>query len=872
MTVFRLLVWRHVIGELSRTALTVGGVALGVAVYVAVATANVEILRSFEQSILGVAGRTTLQVSSGTGIAGGFDETIIEPVSHADGILLAAPVIDITATILAGGGPTKGAPPAPTVSSFVPTVIPIVGVDLLAESSVRDYRVTDADANETDWERYLDPDAIFLGRRLAERHGLSVGMPLDVRAGGLSRRLVVRGLLEGHGPGKATLEELAVMDIAAAQLTFDRLGRLDRIDLVTDPARSVDEVGRAVQALLPPGLTVKRPEQRNAQIERMTRAFRLNVSLLSVVALMVGLFLVYNTVSFAVLRRRREVGILRSLGLSPGGIARLFLTEVVLIGIVGAVVGIGFGLALSNGVLQTLAATVSNLYGEVPALPRVTWAHPAVLIQGLLIGIGVAVLGSLGPIREAVSVEPTRALAPKGYETAGTVRVVPALAGAAVLFALAGLAAVPEPVQGVPLFGYLSVFLVVLGFAWLSPVLIRLVGPCLRMLLPLRAGCLARLAADELDRAPVRNAVAVSALMVGLALMIGVSAMIHSFRLTVDLWLEQTVKADLIVAPPTWLGSGPAGALPESIRGRLETIPGVIAVDSYRDVRMEFRDMPVVVVARDLLLHAKHSRYLFMEGDSPAVLADTVRNDRIIVSETFARQFKLGRGDRMTLPGPQGPVEFPIAGVFYDYSTDGGKVVLDRSLYVRRWGDRSATVFPLYLESGADLETIRRVVQERLQGDPPVMILTNGELRREVLRIFDQTFAITYALEIIAVTVALLGIANTLLSGILERQRELAVLRAIGGTPAQVGRLILWESGLLGLAGTVLGLGAGLVLSVLLVEVINKQSFGWTIVFHPSPWVWLEAAGLGLLTTLLAGYWPARRAARLPVAEGLQYE
>jgi putative ABC transport system permease protein len=872
MTVFRLLVWRHVIGEIPRTALTVGGVALGVAVYVAVATANVEILRSFEQAILGVAGRTTLQVSSGTGIAGGFDETIIEPVSHASGVLLATPVIEITATIRVGGGPTKGAPPTPTVSSPVPIVMPILGVDLLAESSVRDYRVTDADAKETDWERYLEPDAIFLGRRLAERYGLSVGMPLDVNAGGLSRRLVVRGLLEGQGPGKSTLEELAVMDVAAAQFTFDRLGRLDRIDLVTDPARSVDEVSRAVQALLPPGLTVKRPDQRNAQIERMTRAFRLNVSLLSVVALLVGLFLVYNTVSFAVLRRRREVGILRSLGLSPGGIARLFLTEVVLIGIVGAVVGIGVGLALSNGTLQTLARTVSNLYGEVPAFPPVTWAHPAVLMQGLLIGIGVAVLGSLGPIREALSVEPTQALIPKGYETAGAIRVVPALAGAALIFALAGLAAVPGPVQGVPLFGYLSAFLVVLGFAWLSPVLIRVVGYCLRLMLPLRAGCLARLAADELNRAPVRNAVAVSALMVGLALMIGVSAMIHSFRLTVDLWLEQTVKADLIVAPPTWLGEGPVGALPESMRGRLETIPGVTAVDSYRDVRMEFRDAPIVVVARDLLLHAKHSRYLFMEGDSPTVLAETVRKDQIIVSETFARQFKLGRGDRMTLPGPQGPVEFTIAGRFYDYSTDGGKVVLDRSLYARLWGDRSATVFPVYLEAGADPEAIRRLVSERLQGGPPVMLLTNGELKREVLRIFDQTFAITYALEIIAVTVALLGIANTLLSGILERQRELAVLRAIGGTPAQVGRLILWESGLLGLAGTILGLGAGLVLSFLLIEVINKQSFGWTVVFYPAPWVWLEAAGLALLTTLLAGYGPARRAARLPVAEGLQYE
>jgi len=427
-------------------------------------------------------------------------------------------------------------------------------------------------------------------------------------------------------------------------------------------------------------------------------------------------------------------------------------------------------------------------------------------------------------------------------------------------------------VQGLPLFGYVAVFLVVLGFALLSPVVIGSIAPCLRRILPRQAGCLARLAAAELERAPVRNAVAVSALMVGLALMIGVSVMIHSFRETVDLWLEQTVKADLIVAPPTWLGDGPEWALPESVPQRLQALPGVVAADSYRDVRMDYRDRPVRVVARDLLIHARHSRYLFMEGESATVLSEAVRSEQVIVSETFARQFSLRRGDRIGLPTPHGPVELPIAGVFYDYSTDGGKIVLDRALYARHWGDRNATVVPLYLAPGADPEVVRRAVLERLQGDPPVMILTNGELKREVLRIFDQTFAITYALEVIAVTVALLGIANTLLAGILERQRQLAVLRAIGGTPAQVGRLILWESGLLGLAGTVLGAAAGLVLSVLLIEVINKQSFGWTIVFHPAPGVLLEAVALGLLATVLAGYWPARRAARLPVAESLQYE
>jgi putative ABC transport system permease protein len=870
VTVFRLLVWRHVVGDLPRTALTIGGVALGVAVYVAVATANVEILRSFEQAVLGVAGRTTLQVSSEYHIPGGFDETIIEALSHVDGVSVAAPVLDITATIIVGGGPAD-APPTPTISSSSPVVIQILGVDLLAESSVRDYRVVDEDSKDPDWERYLDPDAIFLGRRLAQRHGLSVGATLDVSAEGLVRRVVVRGILEGEGPARSTLEELAVMDIAAAQVLFGRLGRLDRIDVVTDPARSVDDVSRAVQALLPPGLAVKRPGQRNIQIERMTRAFRLNVSLLSVVALLVGLFLVYNTVSFAALRRRREIGILRSLGLSSGGIARLFLAEVALLGVVGAVVGIGFGVVLSNGVLRTLAATVSNLYDVVPAPFRLTWVLPGVLLQGLVIGVGVAVVGALGPIREAVSVEPTRALAPGGYDITRDVRVARRLTGAAVLFMLAGLAALPDSVQGVPVFGYLSLFLIMLGFVWVSPVVIRMVGPALRAILPLRAGCLARLAADELDRAPVRNAVAVSALIVGLALMIGVSVMIHSFRQTVDVWLEQTVKADLIVAPPTWLRKGPDELLPESVYRSLQTVAGVVAADSYRVVRMEFRDLPIEVVARDLMVHARHSRYLFMEGESAAVLAETVRDDQIIVSETFARQFKLWRGDRLTLPGPHGPVGFRIAGVFYDYSTDGGKVVLDRSLYARIWGDRSATVVPLYLAPGAEPETVRRAVLDRLPGEP-VMIVTNGELKREVLRIFDQTFTITYALEIIAVIVALLGIANTLLAGILERQRELAVLRAIGGTPAQIGRLILWESGLLGLAGTVLGVVAGLVVAILLIEVINKQSFGWTVVFRHEPWLWVEAAGLALLTTLLAGYGPARRAARLSVAEGLQYE
>ena len=593
MTLFRLIVWRHLLHEPLRTILTVLGVGLGVAVYVAVATANIEVLRTFEEGVLAIAGRTTLQVTSAAALPGGFDETVIETIRQADGVALAAPVLEFSA-IWRGG-------------ASAPVTLPVLGVDLLAESRVRDYTIASAVSTresvenpatgEADWERYLEPDAIFIGRAFAKRYGVVTGVPIDLQVGPRVRRLTVRGVIEGKGPASAVLEELAVMDIAAAQLMFDRLGQLDRIDVITDSGQAVDEIAGRIRERLPSGLLIKRPEQRNVQIERMTRAFRLNVASLSAVALLVGLFLVYNTMSFAVLRRRREIGILRSLGMLPYGIGRLFLLEGLLLGIVGWGVGILGGMVLARVAIGMMATTSGDLYdiavqhsqGQIP-LP--------VVAQSLLIGITVALLGSIGPIREASAVQPVRALAPRGYEVDAIKPVLPIFLKSTALFIVAGAAALAEPVRGLPIFGYLSAFLLIVATAMLSPVVIRAMGPCVRAILPKGYRGVVRIAADELERASVRNAVAVSALMVGLALMIGMGILIQSFRQTVDVWLDQTVKADVIVAPPTWLGSGPAGLLPESVGRRLEGIPGVDAVDSYRDLRMEFRDRPIALVAR----------------------------------------------------------------------------------------------------------------------------------------------------------------------------------------------------------------------------------------------------------------------------------
>jgi len=852
---FRLIVWRHICGEPLRTALTGMGIGLGVAVYVAVTTANIEVLRTFEEGIVGVAGRTTLQVISAAALPGGIDENIIRTVRQANGVALATPILALTAIW--------------REAVAAPVVLPILGIDLLAESEVREYTITSAD--NPDWESYLEPDTIFIGRAIARRYGLSPGQVVELRVGQLVRQLVVRGIVEGRGPRSAALEELALMDIAAAQLAFDRWGQLDRIDVMSDPASAIEDVISSIQKRLPAGLLVQRPEYRTAQVERMTRAFRLNVASLSAVALLVGLFLVYNTMSFAVLRRRREIGILRSLGMLPQQIGRLFLMEGLLMGMAGWGLGIVGGMFLARVAVRMMATTSGNLYNIAFHHSPLT-LPVAVVAQSFLIGIGVALLGSLGPIREASSILPVRALTPNGYETESPKSIVSFVLKAIAFLILAGVSATAGPIGGVPLFGYLSALLLIMAFAMLSPVAIRVISLCLRVLLPSRYGGLLRIAVAELERAPVRNAVAVSALMIGLALMIGMSILIQSFRQTVDVWLDQTVKADMIVAPPTWLGSGPPELLPESVHQRLLGVPGVEAVDAYRDLRMEFRGQSVALVARDLLLHARQSRYLFLAGDSSAILAHAVQNGEVIVSEAFANHFGLHQGNMLVLPSPGGSAELRIAGVFYDYATDGGKVVMDRTLYERFWQDRNLTVVPLYLVAGTDPEKTRREVLDRLGGDPPVIILTNGELKREVLRIFDQTFAVTYALELIAVMVALLGIINALLSGILERESELAVIRAIGGTPRQIRRIVLWESGLLGLAGIILGISAGLLLAVLLIQVINKQSFGWSITFYLSAPSLLKAVALVLFTTLLAGYGPARRAANLPIAKSLQYE
>ena len=393
-------------------------------------------------------------------------------------------------------------------------------------------------------------------------------------------------------------------------------------------------------------------------------------------------------------------------------------------------------------------------------------------------------------------------------------------------------------------------------------------------------GVMREIAVDHASRNLGRNGVTVSALMVGLSIMIGVLVMVRSFRHTVEVWVADTVMADVVVAPSLWLRETETRSversLPASWLSVLSSISDVAAVDTYREVRVTVNGQRVAIVSRDLRLHARVSRYLVRQGDSSEQLTRAADTGGLLVSEILADRLGVREGDSLEILTPEGSRHFPIIAVFYDYATDGGKILMDRELYRSLWHDDLVTVYPVYLAAGADLDRIRGTMAAKLgevgAGRLPPLLISNAELRKEILEIFDRTFLLTYVLEAIAVIIAMLGIVNTLVTSVLERRREFATLRAIGGSAGQIRQLVLWEAAYLGLVGIGLGLVGGGALALLLIKVINKQSFGWTIQMIVPLGGLMQAVGVAAAATLIAGYFPARWAAEQPLAEGLREE
>jgi putative ABC transport system permease protein len=781
-----------------RAVLCALGIALGVALGYGVHLVNRAAVSDVAAAVRALAGQADLEVRAGRS---GFPEALYPRIARVEGVALASPALELDAGI-AGTERT----------------IRVVGIDALRYAAL--HGVMHADL--------LKPDTVLLSTQAAQVLG---GDSLRLVVGQKTVALRVAGSVDMKGL-------VALADLSTAQWRLGRLGDLNRVDIRLAQGADGSAVRERIAALLPPGVHVSRVSELEEASGYPSRAYRVNMNVLAMVALFTGGFLVFSAQALEVTRRRGEHALLRVLGLRRRGIARLVLLEAGALGVVGSLVGLGLGYALALLAVRTLggdlgAGAFRGIYPQLGFSPL-----PALLY--FLGGVLVALAGACLPALDAARTPAAQAL--KAGDEQAMFQRLRAWPGALLLTLGAALAQL-GPVGGLPIFGYAAIACLLVGSIALMPVASRLV---FRADPPFRSPVLT-LALAQLRGAPGQAAVSLAAIVASFSLMAAMAVMVASFRESVDRWLDTVLPAELYFRTTY---AGDTGYVESGFEARLLALPQVARADFLRSGRIALDPArpPVVLIARDHAARAfplAGARYERGPDDPPAVW----------VSEALADLYGFRAGQRVSLPLAGKAQAFVVSGVFRDYARQHGAVLVDRADYVALTGDRRVNDGALWLSPGTSAAEAMEAIL-KLPGAAQLELAAPGEIRQASLRIFDRSFAVTYAMEAVAVLVGLFGLSSSLGAIVLARRREFGMLRHLGLTQAQIRAMLAAEGGLLALLGALAGLATGGAISLVLIFVVNRQSFNWSMELHP-PYAFLAGlmallVGLAVLTAILS--------------------
>lgn len=867
LTLFR-LAWRNAQRRPLQSLFLVIGVAIGVAMIVAIDLANGSAERAFALGTETVTGRATHQIIGGPT---GLDEQIYTQLRREIGYRASAPVVESYVTAL-----QLDAQP-----------MRLLGIDPFAEAPFRSYLGT-MNQQQTPAPAYLtalmvQPNTILLSSEVAERYGLKVGDALSAQVGSRRQALTIVGLLvPSDDLSRRALSGLLITDIASAQEILGRVGRLDRIDLLVENNPDGEAILQRIAASLPVSARIEQSAARSGTVNEMTAAFSLNLTALSLLALVVGMFLIYNTVTFSVVQRRPVLGALRALGMTRQEIYLLILLEAGILGLLGTLLGLGLGVILGRGAVQLVTQTVNDLFFVVAVreidIPLLT------LVKGAVIGVAAALLAAAIPAFEATSVPPAGALKRSNIEDR-TLQLLPWVSLGALALLGIGLALLLPEWNLVIAFG--GLFAVILGGALLTPALTLLFMTGIQRLIAGRVGVIGRMAPRTVTRSLSRTAVAVAALMVAVSVIIGVGVMIGSFRSTVEAWLEDVLQADIFISPPSLSANQVSTTLEPAVISELQQLPGVLRTATTRGVDVlaflqpgvadQPAQNPVVtngtqvrLVALSEDLAGAKRRYRTAVGDWQATWA-VVTEGSVIINEPMANRFDLQVGDLLALQTDRGVKRFPIAGIAIDFDVRPIVFIHD-PIYRQFWEDTRISAIALHVAPGVDVEAKVSEIRAAFAGQQELLVRSNRGTRQNALEVFDRTFAITVALQLLATLVAFIGILSTLMSLQLERSREIGILRATGMTRRQLWRLSLLETGLIGSTAGLIAMPMGFVLAAILIYIINLRSFGWSLEMQLRPEHFLQAFLVALGAALLAGLYPAWRMGQMQPATAVRSE
>ena len=832
------------------------GIALGVAVMVSIDLANVSAARAFDLSTSVVTGRATHSI---VGSAQGVDESLyvrLRTDQRWRGRLESAPLVIAYAV-----SPQLGEVP-----------FTLLGIDPFAEAPFRSYLGAGQRTSlETIASLLTLPGAILLSTPTAQHYGLQPCSPsaleascrLTLSINGEAQHAYLTGLLEPSDDfARRALDTVILTDIATAQSLSGTSGELTQIDLILPD--NFDS--GALSAALPAGTLLVTSEIRSSQVAEMTAAFRFNLTALSLLALLVGIFLIYNAMTFSVVQRRPLFGTLRSIGYTREQVFGMVLGEAALVGVLGATLGLGMGILLGQGAVQMVTQTINDLFFVVSV--RGIQIPASSLLKGALAGFFASVFAAAPPAWEAASVPPHLALSRAGLESKAQWAVSLA-AGLGVFAALVGAVILAIPTRNLVI-SFSGTFAIIIGLAALTPLvtvrLMRLIGEPLGKLF----GLLGRLAPRNVIRSQSRTAVAVAALMIAVSVTIGVQVMISSFRTTVQIWLEQTLRGDIYISAQGFSGTRSNTPLNPQVINLVQSYPLAESTSAIRGVTVESENGPVELIAVSPERPMDARLFLAVEG-SPGQAWQMLREGSILLSEPLASRLGISApGGSLALLTPQGWQSFLIAGIYADYASTRGTVRMSLDVYSHLWSDERLNGLALFLAPDADIDAVTADMRARLADFPEIQINPSGALRKEALIVFDRTFAITAAMQVVTTLVAFIGVLSSLLALQLEKAHEMGILRALGLTVAEMRRLTLWETGLLGASAGLLALPTGYILAWILIFVINRRSFGWTLQMQADPAHFVQAFLLAVSAALLAALYPAWRLGRMQAAEALR--
>jgi putative ABC transport system permease protein len=807
--------------------LAVSGIALGVAVVLAVDLANSGARAAFELSAQQLQGKATHRlVVPGASLP---DEVYVNLVRQP-----AAP------------------PMAPVVNGWVEIEgtsgrYQLVGFDLFAEPPFRSQLsgVANRAGFTADW--LTQPGALVLGATTARALGVVEGDSLNIVYRGKHATL---SLLHIEPSQSSAADDLLLVDIATAKSVLAMQGQLSYVDLILDAAGE-----QWLTQHLTTGVQLQSVADQAQGVTRLSAAFELNLTAMSLLALLVGMFLIFNAMTFSMVQRRNLFGRLRAIGVTPRELFKLVLLEALIVAVIGTAIGLLLGVWLGQGLTRLVAATVSELYYSVSVTAlQLDWKS---LTSAAVLGIVATLLATMVPAWHAARTPPLTTLSRAALEQSAR-RGVPLWALFGLLLLLAGLL-LALVVPGGVILSFAGLFLLVLGAAMMTPLMIRAVH---RLLTRAALPGIWRMGVRDLDRHLSRLGIAVAALMVALSASVGVGVMVESMRGSVNNWLSDLLSADLYVAAE---GFDEGAHLPAVVVTEVAGLGTVATLSRYRDRILPLADRRVELIGASLATESRNGYALLSSSSSTWQEFDA---GSVLVSEPLAYHLGLKPGSHLELPTPHGPLQVRVAAVFRDYASEHGRIILDEAVYLQHWPEQPVKTLALFARNG-DIESMRREVSE-LAARHSVVMTPAAAILEESMAIFDRTFRVTDVLRVVSLIVAFIGVLSALMALQLERGKEYAVLRALGLTRGQIAGLISGESLLMGFLAACVAMPTGILMAWVLIESVQRRAFGWTMPFSVDGALLLQTLLVGLLAAGLAAIYPAWRSAQRDPAPQLR--